>query len=435
MNSWLAGKAAPQFALVDVNNFYVSCERVFNPKLEGVPMVVLSNNDGCAVARSAESKKLGVKMGEPWHKLKDLASKHGILAYSSNYALYGDMSQRVVDILQDFTPNIEVYSVDECFLQIESVLRQYASAEDLGRVIKQRILQWLGLPVCVGIGPTKTLAKFANHLAKKNPQFSGVCDLHVIPRAERISWMSKTDVSEAWGVGGRTTLKLNDMGIRTVLDLRNSKPSFIREHFNVVMERTCRELRGESCLELDEVETAKQQIMCSRSFGRSVTEVDELCEAVSFYVARAAQKLRAQNCLASGVYVFLRTNPFNPNDPQYSVQRQINIGVPTDDTRALADLVIRVIKHVFKPGFNYKKAGVMLTGLTPSTNQLAGLFEDLEEKRKSAQLMGVLDQINQRFGRESLICASSGFSKKWAMKSGNRSPNFTTQWQDLPVAS
>ena len=213
-------KTQPVFALVDVNNFYVSCERVFNPKLEGVPMVVLSNNDGCAVARSAEAKALGVKMGEPWHKLKDLARQHGILAYSSNYTLYGDMSQRVVDVLTTFCPNIEVYSVDESFLQIESVLQLYPSATEMGQQMRERMRQWLGLPVCVGIGPTKTLAKLANHMAKKMPQFIGVCDLHAIPRAERVRMMAEIDVGEVWGVGRRVAVRLNDMGIYTVLDLR-----------------------------------------------------------------------------------------------------------------------------------------------------------------------------------------------------------------------
>lgn len=213
-------KTSAVFALVDVNNFYVSCERVFNPKLEGVPMVVLSNNDGCAVARSAEAKAFGVKMGEPWHKLKDFAKQHGILAYSSNYTLYGDMSQRAVEVLSTFTPNFEVYSVDESFPQIESVLKLYPSATEMGQQIRERMRQWLGLPVCVGIGPTKTLAKLANHIAKKMPQFNGVCDLHAIPRADRVRMMAGIDVGEVWGVGGRVAARLNDMGIYTVLDLR-----------------------------------------------------------------------------------------------------------------------------------------------------------------------------------------------------------------------
>lgn len=425
-------KASPVFALVDVNNFYVSCERVFNPKLEGVPMVVLSNNDGCAVARSAEAKALGVKMGEPWHKLKDLARQHGILAYSSNYTLYGDMSQRAVEVLSTFTPNLEVYSVDESFLQIESVLQLYPSATEMGQQIRERMRQWLGLPVCVGIGPTKTLAKLANHMAKKMPQFDGVCDLHAIDRPERINLMAEIDVGEVWGVGRRLATRLNEMGIYSVLELRNAKPVEIRKHFNVVLERTCQELRGVPCLELEDVAPDKQQIMSSKSFGQPVTEVDDLCEAISAYVERAAQKLRTQESLAGGLCVFLRTNPFDPRAAQYSANHHVSFGVPTDDTRLISDLAVQVIKHLFKPGFVYKKAGVMLTGLTEKASYQHDLFADTAGQDKSAKLMRTMDEINGRFGRDSLICASSGFDRRWAMKSGNRSPAYTTRWFDLP---
>lgn len=425
-------KASPVFALVDVNNFYVSCERVFNPKLEGVPMVVLSNNDGCAVARSAEAKALGVKMGEPWHKLKDLAKQHGILAYSSNYTLYGDMSQRAVEVLSTFTPNLEVYSVDESFLQIESVLKLYSSATDMGQQMRERMRQWLGLPVCVGIGPTKTLAKLANHMAKKMPQFNGVCDLHAIPRAERVKMMAEIDVGEVWGVGRRVATRLNEMGIYSVLELRNAKPAEMRKHFNVVLERTCQELRGVPCLELEDVAPDKQQIMSSKSFGQPVTEVADLCEAISAYVERAAQKLRAQKSLAGGLHVFLRTNPFDPKAAQYSANHHVSFGVPTDDTRFISDTAVQVIKYLFKPGFVYKKAGVMLTGLSEKTSYQHDLFADVAGQSKSAKLMKALDEINGRFGRDSLICASSGFDRRWAMKCSNRSPKYTTAWAELP---
>ena len=425
-------KASPVFALVDVNNFYVSCERVFNPKLEGLPMVVLSNNDGCAVARSAEAKALGVKMGEPWHKLKDLARQHGILAYSSNYTLYGDMSQRAVEVLSTFTPNLEVYSVDESFLQIESVLKLYPSATEIGQQMQERMRQWLGLPVCVGIGPTKTLAKLANHMAKKMRQFNGVCDLHAIARPERLKLMAEIDVGEVWGVGRRVAARLNEMGIYTVLDLRNFNQTAIRKHFNVVLERTCQELRGVPCLELEDVAPDKQQIMSSKSFGQPVTEVADLCEAVSAYVERAAQKLRGQKSLAGGLYVFLRTNPFDPKAAQYSANHHVSFGVPIDDTRLISDLAVQVIKHLFKPGFVYKKAGVMLTGLSEKSSYQHDLFADVAGQSKSAKLMKALDEINGRFGRDSLICASSGFDRRWAMKSGNRSPAYTTRWFDLP---
>ncbi|HEY1059819.1 MAG TPA: Y-family DNA polymerase [Limnobacter sp.] len=428
-------KASPVFALVDVNNFYVSCERVFNPKLERVPMVVLSNNDGCAVARSAEAKALGIQMGEPWHKVKDLARRHGVLAYSSNYTLYGDMSQRAVEVLSLFSPHLEVYSVDESFLQIESVLNLYSSATEMGQQIRQRMRQWLGLPVCVGIGPTKTLAKLANHMAKKMSQFNGVCDLHAIPRTHRVELMSKIDVGEVWGVGRRIAVRLNEMGIHSVLDLRNAKPSEIRKQFNVVLERTCEELRGISCLDLEEVAPDKQQIMSSKSFGQPVLMVSELCEAISAYVERAAQKLRHQQSLASGLYVFLRTNPFDPRAAQYAANHHVSLGVPTDDTRVISDLASRVIKHLYKPGYVYKKAGVMLTGLISKDSYQADLFTDTTQLKKSAQLMKTLDEINGRFGRDSLICASSGFERGWTMKCSNRSPHYTTDWKCLSSVS
>ncbi|MFN4327598.1 MAG: Y-family DNA polymerase [Limnobacter sp.] len=428
----MEAKPNPVFALVDVNNFYVSCERVFNPKLEGVPMVVLSNNDGCAVARSAEAKALGIQMGEPWHKVKDLTRRHGVLAFSSNYTLYGDMSQRAVEVLSQFSPHLEVYSVDESFLQIESVLNLYPSATEMGQQIRQRMRQWLGLPVCVGIGPTKTLAKLANHMAKKMPQFDGVCDLHAIPRAHRIELMSQIDVGEVWGVGRRIAIRLNKMGIHSVLDMRNAKPSEIRKYFNVVLERTCEELRGIPCLDLEEVAPDKQQIMSSKSFGQPVLMVSELCEAISAYVERAAQKLRHQQSLASGLYVFLRTNPFDPRAAQYAANHHVSLGVPTDDTRVISDLASRVIKHLYKPGYVYKKAGVMLTGLISKDSYQADLFTDTTQLKKSAQLMKTLDEINGRFGRDSLICASSGFERGWTMKCSNRSPHYTTDWECLP---
>ncbi len=257
-------------------------------------MVVLSNNDGCAVARSNEVKALGVKIGTPWFKMKELASQHGILAFSSNYTLYGDMSNRVITILSEFAPDIEVYSIDESFLQIESVAHLYGGSQAMGQLMRQRIRQWTGLPVGVGIGPTKTLAKFANHLAKKNGVFDGVCDLHVLSRPERLQWMAGIDVGEVWGVGRRIAIRLKELGILSVRDLRNASPKEIRTHFGVVMERTCNELRGVSCLDLEDVAPAKQQIMSSRSFGAPVEALVELREAVATYVASAAAKLREQ---------------------------------------------------------------------------------------------------------------------------------------------
>ena len=426
---------APQFALVDVNNFYVSCERVFDPKLENVPMVVLSNNDGCAVARSAEVKALGVKMGTPWFKMKDLATQHGILAYSSNYTLYGDMSNRVATILKEFSPDIEVYSIDESFLRIETVAHLYGGAAAMGVLMRERIMQWTGLPVCAGCGPTKTLAKIANHLAKKNSVFNGVCDLHALTRPERLQWMSQLEVGEVWGVGRRISARLQALGIHTVLDLRNASPKEIRAQFGVVMERTCNELRGVSCLELEDVAPPKQQIMSSRSFGSPVESIEELGEAVATYVARAAEKLRRQGSAAGAVHVYVQTNRFKECDLQYNAGLVVPLADSSDDTLTLTHAALQGLNCIFKPGFRYKKAGIMLTLLSDKAARQETLFDDPIARAKSTRLMTALDAVNNVFGRDTLRSAASGIDKRWAMRSESRSPRYTTRWDELPIAS
>lgn len=426
--------SAPMFALVDVNNFYVSCERVFQPQLEHVPMVVLSNNDGCAVARSAEVKALGVKMGAPWFKMKALAKEHGILALSSNYTLYGDMSNRATAVLRDFSPDIEVYSVDESFLRVESVAHLYGGVTAMGQQIRHRVKQWTGLPVCVGCGPTKTLAKIANHLAKKNPEFEGVCDLHAIPRPERLQWMSQLEVGEVWGVGKRIAKRLNAMGVETVLDLRNISIKEIRAQFGVVMERTCNELRGISCLELEDVAPPKQQIMSSRSFGSPVTTLAELREAVASYVSRAAEKLRAQGSVAAAVHIYIQTNRFKESDLQYNEGLLVPLPDPTDDTRLLASAATLGLGLIFKPGYQYKKAGIMLTLISDKAKRQQTLFDDPLQRAQSAKLMAAMDAINAEFGRDTVRAGATGTEKRWAMRSENRSPRFTTRWDELPIA-
>ena len=426
---------APQFALVDVNNFYVSCERVFRPGLTNTPLVVLSNNDGCAVARSNEVKALGVKMGTPWFKLKGLARQHGIQAFSSNYVLYGDMSNRVTTILRDFSPDIEVYSIDESFLRIETVAHLYGGAVSMGQQIRARVLQWTGLPVCVGVGPTKTLAKFANHLAKKNAIFGGVCDLHVMPRPERLQWMNGVDVAEVWGVGRRTAARLETMGIRTVLDLRNTSPKEVRSQFGVVMERTCNELRGISCLTLEDMAPARQQIMSSRSFGVPVESIEELQEAVACYTTHAAEKLRQQQSISAAVHVFLQTNRFKDDEPQYHPAITVPLIEATDDTLALISAATSGLRRIFRTGFHYKKVGVMLTLLSSKTARQGTLFDEPAARGKSAKLMAVMDAINQEFGRDTLHSAAEGVAKRWAMRAEMRSPRYTTQWDELPVVS
>ena len=425
---------SPQFALVDANNFYVSCERVFRPALASTPMVVLSNNDGCAVARSNEVKALGVKMGTPWFKMRELAAQHGILAFSSNYTLYGDMSNRLVAVLRQFAPEVEVYSIDESFLRIETVAHLYGGAGAMGQQIRARVGQWTGLPVCVGVGPTKTLAKLANHMAKKNPEFNGVCDLHALSRAERERWMAGIEVGEVWGVGRRLEERLAALGIHTVLDLRNASPKWLRAHFGVVMERTCSELRGISCLALEEVVPAKQQIMASRSFGQPLEDIEALREAVAAYVSRAAEKLRAQASVCAAVHVFVMSNRFRPEEPQYSAGLTVPMAEACDDTRALTTAALRGLGAIFRPGIRYKKAGIMLTLLSPKAAMQRSLFDDAGAGARSAELMSVLDAVNRTFGRDVLRTGASGTEKRWAMRSENRSPRYTTRWDELPVA-
>ena len=422
----------PQFALVDVNNFYVSCERIFKPKLEHIPLVVLSNNDGCAVARSDEVKALGVKMGTPWFKIKDLAREQGIQAFSSNYALYGDMSNRVVQILRDFSPDTEVYSIDESFLRIETVAHLYGDALAMGQQMRQRIKQWTGLPVCVGVGPSKTLAKFANHLAKKNPEFQGVCDLHIIPRAERVRRMSLVAVGEVWGVGGRIERRLGEMGIHTVLDLRNASPKEMRRHFGVVLERTCNELRGISCLALDDMAVPKQQIMSSRSFGRPVETIEELRESIASYLARAAEKLRQQQSVSAAVYVFIQTNRFSKGE-QYQAGLTVPLYEPTDNTQALTAAALAGLQVMYRSGYQYKKAGVMLTLLSDKQARQRSIFDDVAGAQRSTELMRALDTINSDYGHGTVRSGVSGFTQRWAMRNENRSPRYTTRWDELPI--
>ncbi|MBU1690660.1 MAG: Y-family DNA polymerase [Gammaproteobacteria bacterium] len=416
------------FALVDGNNFYVSCERVFNPKLEGKPVVVLSNNDGCAVARSSEVKALGVKMGTPWFQMKDLARKHGIIALSSNYTLYADLSNRMMSVLRMFSPDQEVYSIDECFLKLDGFGFDLSA---YGQTIRQRVHRWTGIPVCVGIGSSKTLAKLANHVAKKRPQWNGVCDLGALSESELNALMASLEVGEVWGVGRKIQEKLAAMRIHTVLDLKQSDAGRIRRSLSVVVERTVMELRGISCLALEEVAPAKQQIMCSRSFGAPVMLLTELCEAVTSHASRAAEKLRRQVSVAGAIHVFICTSPFREEDPQYSQGLTIPLPDPTSDTKKLVKAVLWGLKQIYRPGFRYAKAGVMLMDLSPVATQQNSLFAEEGADEESAHLMQTMDLINRKMGKDAVFIASAGVRKHWQMKSGNKSPCYTTNWGEL----
>ncbi len=416
-------------ALIDVNNFYVSCERVFNPKLINKPIVVLSNNDGCAVARSNEVKALGVGMGAPWFKFKDLAKQHGIIAYSSNYALYADMSNRVMSILRQFSPDQEIYSIDESFLDLTTFRSRDLIA--YGQKMRKRILRWTGLPVCVGIGSTKTLAKLANHCAKKRTQFNSVCNFNTMHEIELNEILSEIAVGEVWGVGRKLAPKLNALGIHTVLDLKQADPEQLRQQFSVVMEKTIRELNGTVCIEMEEIAPPKKQILSSRSFGHPVRDYQSLAESITLYMSRAAEKLRKQQSYAGSVYVYIRTSPFREQDMFYSNGMTIPISSPTNDTMQLVNVALWILKRIYKPSFDYAKAGVMLGELVPAQGVQSDLFSMGQTSPKSANLMLAMDAINKKMGKESIKLASEGFTRTWKMKQENKSPAYTTNWEEL----
>lgn len=430
----MADPRAQLFALVDVNNMYVSCERAFNPRLRDRPVVVLSNNDGCAVARSNEVKALGVKMGMPWFQMKDLARQHGIIGLSSNYTLYGDMSNRIMTILRGYSPHVEVYSIDESFLSLNGMGGLWASPTVMGQDIRAKILQWTSLPVCVGIGASKTQAKLANHIAKKFALFDSVCDLTTMSAA-RMHWLfTRIDVGEVWGVGRRIGDKLRAMGVNTVQDLKEAAPRDMRDRFGVVMERTCQELRGVSCLALEEVPPPRKEIVSSKSFGAMVASIDELAQAVTSYVARASEKLRAQDSLCGAVHVFVQTNRFRQEDPQYSNGVSMPLIEPTDDSRVLAGAALQGLDRIYREGFRYKKAGIMLMDLAAKGKRQGVLFDGARPRDSSAKVMAALDALNQRFGRDSVTLASAGLAPRWAMRSENKTPCYTTRWDELPKA-
>lgn len=414
-------------ALIDVNNFYVSCERVFNPKLKHKPVVVLSNNDGCVISRSNEAKALGIKMGEPWFKCQEIVRKYKIQGLSSNYALYADMSNRVMSILKDFSPNQEVYSIDECFLDLTG----FKNLTSYGKQIRRRILQWTGLPVCVGIGSTKTLAKLANHCAKKMPEFNGVCDFGRITEDELNTLLKKIEVGEVWGVGRRLSVKLIALGINTAYDLKQADPEYLRKQFSVVMAKTVSELNGTICIELEEMSPPHKQILSSRSFGQPVRDYNSLAEAITLYMSRAAEKLRNQKSVAGSLYVYIRTNPHKPDDLQYANGIRISLPSHTDNTIKLVNVSLWILKRLFKPQYNYAKAGVCLSDLIPRTSAQSDLFISAQPTSRSQNLMSIIDRINAKMGRQSIKLASEGMNYAWKMRSSKKSPNYTTSWDGL----
>lgn len=420
------------FGLVDVNNFYVSCERVFMPSLENMPVVVLSNNDGCAIARSDEAKARGIAMGDPWHLIRDTKGRD-VIALSSNYTLYGDMSARTMQIIGDMSPSIQIYSVDEAFVDATGVTQPI----EFGAQIRSRIRQWVGLPVCVGFGSTKTRAKLANRVAKKRPEHGGIFNLEALSRNQEDELLSKIRVGDVWGVGRRLAPQLAAQGIHTVRDLRDADSRRLRDRFTVVLQRTADELKGVGCLALEDAPSPQQQIMCSRSFGREVATKDELVQAALAYVSRAAEKMRAQGLLAESLYVFVETNPFRADRRQYARGLTIPLPVATDDTLCLASLAKVAVERLYRDGHHYKKVGTILGGLRPRSQRQRTLFENTEGVQSRQRLNATLDQINRRFGRDSLILAGAGIPKRraWKMQRGRLTPSYTTCWEDLPAVN
>lgn len=419
---------APLFALVDCNNFYASCERVFNPKLNGKPVVVLSNKDGCVVARSNEAKALGIGMGVPEFQIRPLLRAHHVHVFSSNYTLYGDMSQRVMETLAPLCPDLEIYSIDEAFLSLSWFSTR--NLTDYGRTIRATVKQWTGIPVSVGIAETKTLAKIANRVAKRTPDLGGVFDLLACP--DRDALLGRVAVEEVWGIGPNHASLLTQHGITTAFQLRGVEDIWIRKHLGIVGIRLVQELRGLSCLPLEQCPSSKQSLTCSRSFGKSVTTLTEMEEAVSAYTARVAEKVRHERLAATVVTVFLMTNAFK-DEPQYSNTLTIKLPVATDNSHELIRSALQGIRTIYRDGYRYKKAGVLLTGLVPLSQIQTDLF-DGQNRVRSQRLMTALDAINRRWGSGTLQYASSGIAKEWTAKFHRRSPAYTTDWNELPVA-
>lgn len=421
-------KAHNLIALIDVNNMYVSCERVFRPDLARTPMVVLSNNDGCVVSRSAEVKALGVPMGIPWFKIRDLAKTHHILALSSNYDLYGDMSDRFITTLRNFSPTQEIYSIDECFLGVGDL--QERTIIDLGRDIRHTIQKWIGLPVCVGIGPTKTLAKLANHAAKKQESRQGVCFLAAKDTPAIASIAESFPVRDVWGIGARSSERLINLGLRTIEDLRRWSPDLARQHFGVNMARTILELRGQACFAFQETPEDKKQITSSRSFGSGVKSLEHLMEAITLHVTRGSEKLRAQGSVARAIQVFIMTNRYRTQDPQYYRGITVTLELSSDDTRIILQAAAEGLRQIYRSGFNYAKAGIHLIDLTPKRLEPIPLWES---SRPGGNLIAVMDTLNDRFGSRTVGLGATGLSheRNWSMKRENKTPSYTTDWTEL----
>ncbi|UXC19177.1 Y-family DNA polymerase [Comamonas squillarum] len=430
------------YALIDGNNFYVSCERVFRPSLQGLPVVVLSNNDGCAIARSDEAKALGVKMGQPFFQLQHLVELKGLVCLSANFELYGDMSDRMMTLAAGLGPRQEIYSIDESFIG------DLAGVRDLNRrawAVRARILQWVGIPCCIGLAPTKTLAKLCNHVAKDSerkpgsypPELARVCNWQEMPRALREDVLRRTMAGDVWGIGRRIAVQLAERGVVTALDVSRMPGPMVRSNWGVVLERTVRELQGISCIPMELAPPPKKQIACTRSFGHGINELEPLLEAVSEFATRAAEKLRKQDLRAGALHVFAHTSPFRPG-PRFYGQTTTQLVPPTSDTKALVRAALGGMHSIYQPGFRLAKAGVMLMDLAESRHEQHDLLAAADVGRDQSRLMEAMDRVNGRFGKGTVHVASTGFASQdeagWRMRQERRTPRYTTNIDEIPIA-
>jgi len=420
------------FFLIDVNNMYVSCERVFDPSLNNKPVIVLSNNDGCAVARSNESKSLNIKMGVPLFQIKNIVQQHNVIVLSSNYAMYAEMSRRFHKILSSYVTDEEVepYSIDECFVDFTAYEKNF-DLEKVGQEMRQQIWKWLGLPVCVGIGRSKTESKIANHMAKKNPGFNSVCDLVNMDPCNKEYYFSLIGVSEVWGVGRKHSKKLQSLGINTVLDLACAEPREMQKKFSIVMARTIYELQGISCIEIEHTPPSKKQIVASRSFGGRVTELTDLKEAISMYAQDACKRLRDEELLCGCMIAFVQSNPFDQNVPFYNKSITGSFSEPTDCAIDFVKAATRLVSEIYKEGIKYKKCGVILTGIEPKSGHTYDLLTDFEHIEKKECLMQAMDSIHSKFGKKKLGVGPCFVpNRNWSMSRDKLSRN-PFRWDEL----
>jgi DNA polymerase V len=415
-------------ALVDCNNFFVSCERVFRPDLQNKPVVVLSNNDGNVISRSNEAKALGVKMGVPLFKIRDLVRQHQIKVFSSNYALYADMSNRVMAILSEYSPTQEIYSVDESFLNLTG----FNDIRERSKAIRERVFRDTNIPVCIGLGRSKTLAKLSNFVAKRHPKSFGVFNINLLSPAQVNSVLTNIPTEEIWGIGRKLTASLNEFGIDTVLQLRDADVASMRKRFGLVMEKTIRELRGESCIDMEDVAPAKKQIISSRSFGQLVSEIEDLQDALAHFVSNAAKKLRDQHSIAGMMHVFIMTDRFREDRPQHCPSISIPMTTPTANIMTLQQWAVTGLKSIFKSGYQYKKAGVMLSEITHESTFQGDLFAPEPE---DPTIMRVIDAMNKRYGKGTVKLSQDGSRQTWKMRQEHKSPAYTTDWDELPKCS